>query len=133
MGCPEKNPDTIQQLEAQLAAQEPETVSIESQLKSMISAQTRFANDTVREKDNFKDALMELVQKGVLQREQANRVVILHNDAPEDEVYGERLMQYLMKLEQQGTISREELARLYVLSIDWPLEYKIDMFNTYSV
>ena len=54
-----------------------------------------------------------------------NMIFDFHNSAIEDEVYGERLFNYLLSLCDKGKVDQEWAERVLVLSLDWPLDLKI--------
>ena len=126
IGIPDQS---IGLLTAEQIEEKEEKPSIESELKQLISAQSQFQNDDVRQRDNFKELLKELVDNGTFTTEEANGIINLHNCAADEGVYGESLMTYLMTLESEGKLPIDYVSRLFIMSLDWPLNCKMDMFQ----
>lgn len=62
-------------LEKSIRAEEPAELSLESQFSSMISKQMEFSSDDVRKRDNFKDAIKDLVKQTRFTREEGNYLI----------------------------------------------------------
>ena len=50
------------------------------------------------------------------------QLIMLHNLAAEEEVYGESLYMKLLELKSQKIICDEDVERLFILSLEWPLD-----------
>ena len=61
---------------------------------------------------------------------QQNKIFDLHNYAYSDQVYGERLYQYLRELVEIRRLSAVDVDHLYILSVDWPIDVLIQPISS---
>ena len=83
-----------------------------------------FEKDFIFKKDNFQTTVVGL--KGVLKKQEINKIIAYHNSAQSDSLYGIRLFWFLMKLEKKGLINKKDTEKIYTQSIDWPINFKVE-------
>ena len=59
-----------------------------------------------------------------------NMIFQLHNDAIEEETYGRALYNYCQDLIDEGKVPEGFDDKAYILSVDWPIDFKIDLIST---
>ena len=77
-------------------------------------------------KFNFKSYLEDLSS---VKTSVKNKIIKLHNNAVEEEYYGEGLLQILMSLQTTGEIQEQDVEQLYILSLEWPHDIHIQMLD----
>ena len=83
----------------------------------------------IDDKNNFRDTIKSLdLDKDIPPHSHyfgqsiQNQLIMLHNLAAEEEVYGETLYMKLLELKSQHIICDEDVERLFILSLEWPLD-----------
>ena len=79
--------------------------------------QNYFEFDTLSKTINLKKFLTDLAELSVSEK---NKIIMFHNEASTEKIYGIKLHYYLQQLKSQGKISKQTVDKIYVLSIDWP-------------
>lgn len=67
--------------------------------------------------------LIESIDK--LSAQEKRQLFDLHNDAVNEEIYGQKLMQQCEEHFKNAKFRRETKKLIYILSIDWPFEFKL--------
>lgn len=63
-----------------------------------------------------------IYEQDKLNKEEKNELIILHNKASDDEMYGLRMFQMAEKFIQQGKLKYQDDFRILILSVDWPAD-----------